>query len=561
MSCTTTSWRGLYAAALLCCLPGCATTTPPAPCAPCVCPATGAASPGAAVGAASAVVKPAGQGSPSTAQATEQVSLRIFAMSKCPYASQVENELVPLIDALGLALDLRLEYIVSEEQGKLNAMHGPAELKGNQVQLCAQQHYSTRRFAMFLACQNRTFKLIPDNWRQCAADLGLDQAALETCLTSGQGERLQRASMAQAKAVGAEGSPTIYVGDKLYKGGRTKLDLMRAICAAYSAQGRPAACAKLPQPVMVSLVALTDSRCKKCDVTSYITVLRGRLFPGLKARTVDYGTPEGKQLFRDAGLKRLPALLLEPGVEQAPKFKQVRRWLVRKGKYYALKVPANFDPTAEICDNKVDDTGNGKLDCADPTCRGKLVCRPQRRRQVDVFIMSQCPFAAKGVLAMKEVLANFPGKLRFNIHYIATLGQDGSFSALHGHSEVDENIRQLCAREHYGKRGRHLRYTMCRMQDYRSDDWKKCAVGGISARVIERCASGPQGKRLLARDIKLAQLLNISASPTWLANNRHRFSGVTAEAIKVAICKHNPGLKGCDKGLSDKADVKGSCGN
>lgn len=175
--------------------------------------------------------------------------------------------------------------------------------------------------------------------------------------------------------------------------------------------------------------------------------------------------------------------------------------------------------------------------------------------------MSQCPYAAAGLIAMKEVLKNFKGRLRFQINYIAEQKEDGTFKALHGQPEVDENIRQLCAKKHFGRRNRYLKYVWCRMETFRSDQWRTCAeTGGISAKVIERCASGPEGRRLLAANLKVAKQLKISGSPTWLINNRHKAIGITAEKIKTGVCKHNKRLVGCQNTLSDETSIpSGTC--
>jgi hypothetical protein len=160
---------------------------------------------------------------------------------------------------------------------------------------------------------------------------------------------------------------------------------------------------------------------------------------------------------------------------------------------------------------------------------------------------------------MREVLANFKGQLRFDVHYIVDENPDGTFRALHGASEVAENIRQLCAKQHYRKGDRYLQYLYCRAKDYTSSDWEACAKDGIAPAVIRGCADGSEGPRLLAADLKHAAALRIAASPTWLANNRHPFSGITAEAIKTAYCVHNR-HPGCANTLSDKAASSGACG-
>ncbi|MBN2529975.1 MAG: hypothetical protein JXR76_26530 [Deltaproteobacteria bacterium] len=113
----------------------------------------------------------------------------------------------------------------------------------------------------------------------------------------------------------------------------------------------------------------------------------------------------------------------------------MERWMHKAGPYYRVHVKANFDPAAEICDNQMDDTGNGQVDCDDITCEGTLICRPQSSKSLEVFVMSQCPFGA---------------------------------------------------------------------------------------------------------------------SPTWVANGRHLFHGITPNAIQENYCKKNPDLKGCAKPLPDE---------
>ena len=58
-----------------------------------------------------------------------------------------------------------------------------------------------------------------------------------------------------------------------------------------------------------------------------------------------------------------------------------------------------------------------------------------------------------------------------------------------------------------------------------------------------------------------AKDLGIGASPTWIVNNRHKFSGIDPETIRKNFCQHNPKTPNCDKTLSSKTNVKpGACG-
>ena len=493
------------------------------------------------------------KGKASAVKQGDRVKVEFYVMSKCPFGTQVEKAIKPVLDEIGDSVDFHLDYIVNEANGTFTALHGQPEVDGNILQLCAIKHYpNPREYMKFIECQNQSMRQIPTGWERCAEQAGLAKDKIDSCFKGEEGKTLLRASMKRAKDAKAQGSPTIYIGGESYQGGRSKNDFMRAICGQMKS-GKPDACAKIPEPVLVKATVLTDKRCKNCRVEGLQRTLKARFFPKLEIKTVDYSTPEGKKLYAKIGEKNLPLWLFEAGVEKAERYDQISRWMAAKGQYKLLNgMPRKFDPTAEICDNKQDDTGNGKVDCADETCKGTLACRTEQKNKLDVFVMSQCPFGVKAVNAMKEVLDNFGDKVAFDVHYIADKTGNG-FKALHGQPEVDENIRQLCAKKYYAKGNKYLDYIWCRNKDYRSNDWKGCASNGISADKLEKCASGAMGKKLLEEDIKVAKALSFGASPTWLANNRYKFSGIAAEQIKTNICRYNPGLPNCDKTLSSGA--------
>lgn len=512
--------------------------------------------------------QPVGPGGPVKAPgadktAAERVRVDLYVMSMCPYGVQAENAFAPLVEKLGPALDLRIEYIASEENGKIVSLHDEPEVKGNIAQLCAAKIAPDRGFRMIL-CQNRTPRDIPDNWEGCAKELGIDLAAMKRCYTTAEGQDLLRVSLKRAEAAKAEGSPTIKIAGRSYEGRRKGADLLRAICAEFQG-ARPAACAEAKPSPQVNVTLLSDSRCKPCgNIEKIVPQLKG-LFPNLRHTLVDYGTPAGKKLYQESGVKLLPAVLFDATLDGDSEGKQeLAQYLRPAGSYRQLLVGAKFDPTAEICDNAKDDNGDGKVDCADPQCKEQLVCRAETKKRLDVFVMSQCPYGVRALDSMKEVLKNFAGQgVAFQVHYIATAAGDG-FKSLHGQPEVDENIRGVCAMKHYGANLKYLDYIWCRNPKIADPDWKPCARNGIDPKVIEACSTGPEGKKLLRENIKLAEALGVDASPSWMANNKFPFSGIDAESIKTNLCKHNAGLKGCDKTLSGppaEGGGGGSCGN
>lgn len=323
--------------------------------------------------------------------------------------------------------------------------------------------------------------------------------------------------------------------------------------------GKGPAPPRLPDKAAVSEITLTvleDQRCtdRNCMTAPVIGKLQATL-KGLKVARCDWSTPECKQMFEKQGLKYLPAYLFDASIKNHPVYPKIERFLqsTPKGDMLALRFPAEFDPRAEICDNEKDDTGNGLVDCQDPDCKGKVICRKEIPRRLEVFTMSQCPYGTKALDSMGEVLDAFHRKIDFRIHYIASAQGDG-FKALHGQPEVDENIRELCAIKHYPKDYKYLEYIWCRNQNVKDSNWRACTgKNGIREEVIYKCSTGEEGKQLLREDIKMARELGIGASPTWLANNRFEFHAIPPEAIKQNFCKHNQGLKGCEKKLSSKS--------
>lgn len=494
----------------------------------------------------------------------ERVALDFHVMSQCPFGVQVENGIAPVLKKLGNAVDFKLHFIGKETApGKFTSMHGENEVKGNMVQLCAKQH-SPEKYMDIIGCMNKNMRAIPANFESCAKELKIDAAKINACVDGEEGKKLLSASFKVSNEKKAFGSPTIFLAGKKYSGGRRADDFMRAICNEFKKE-KPAECNNIPEPKVVNLTILTDKRCEQCNPDRTVSSLK-RFFPGLKEKVVDYSTEEGKKLYKtlsEKNHKLLPVFLFANNVAEDEGYARVKRYLVDFDKdSKVLRLGAKFDPTAEICDNKIDDDNNGKIDCKDEGCKDKLVCRTEKKNTLDVFVMSQCPYGVKALNSMKEVLDNFGNDIDFNVHFIANETAPGKFSALHGQPEVDENIRELCAIKHYNKNYKYMDYILCRNKNIRSNEWKSCAVNGIKASVIEKCSTGAEGKKLLSEDIKIANGLGIGASPTWLANNKFKFSGIAAEAIKQNVCKHNPGKKGCDKKLKSNVSApKGGCGS
>ncbi len=496
-------------------------------------------------------------------KAEKALDIDLYIMSQCPYGVQAMQSMAPVVKKFNGQVGLNVNFIGQKKpDGSLSSMHGEKEVKGDIDQLCAKE-INADAFLKFAECVNKNSRQIPANGEACAKEAGIDAAKFKACREGDQGKKLLSASFDVSKKKGASGSPTIFIGGESYRGGRSAQALEQFICQKYGESKKLDYCKNMEPPKEVKLTVITDKRCgAKCDSTRMIQSLKS-IFMGLKADVKDWNDPGVKDIAKAAGVTKLPALFFDKSVEEDKAgYDHMKRWLTKTGNFYIVKVRAEFDPTAEICDNKKDDTGNGKVDCDDETCANTLACRPETPKKIEVFVMSQCPFGKMAVNAMPEVLKAFKGDIDFDLNIIATQSGD-NITSMHGPKEVEEDIRWICAKEHYAKNNLFMNYVTCRASAGAADDWKKCATGPIKASVIEKCSTGEEGKKLLSENIKIANGLNIGASPTWLANGKTKFSGVTAKAIQDNFCKANAGLKGCEKPLSDDRKSKapaGSCG-
>ena len=493
----------------------------------------------------------AGKGGTSTSIKGEDGApkLELFVMSQCPYGTQAVNAVAEVKKQLGAAFALDIQYIGAGKEGSLSSMHGDNEVKGDLVQVCALEQAPDKALDM-MVCQNKNARAVATNWKDCAGELGIDTDKLASCMDGDHGQKLLAASFETARKRGADASPTIYLDGKPYEGGRRPRDIMRAVCGATKKDKAPAACKNIPTPPRVSAIFLSDTRCAECDIKPLEARLKSVL-TGLEVTHVDYNTDAGKALYKelaaaDTSFKYLPAILLGPEVEKdTDGYMEISRYLRPLGEYRELALGGKFDPTAEICSNDgVDDDGNGKSDCADPVCKSELTCRPAHPKQLDLFVMAQCPYGAKAMIATKELVDHFGSDVGLNVYFIGDT-VDGELKSLHGPDEVAEDIRERCAIARYKQPKKYMGYLACRSKDYKNADWQSCAKeAGLDPEVIQACADG-EGKKLVTDSFAVAEKMQIGSSPTFIVNNKRMFNAIAAGPLQKEFCTDNPKLAGC----------------
>lgn len=152
------------------------------------------------------------------------------------------------------------------------------------------------------------------------------------------------------------------------------------------------------------------------------------------------------------------------------------------------------------------------------TGNGVYVNRKPIPNQLEIFVMSQCPYGVQAeeriINAMK--LDKLPKNVNINIRYIAS--EDGnSFNSLHGSAEWEEDVRQLIIKKYYPQK--FWNYLEIRNKDYKSSLWDEAAEkAGINPKVFKKYWK--EGLEMLREEVKHGNEYNVNSSPTVIWEGR-----------------------------------------
>ncbi|MBW2988272.1 hypothetical protein DRJ48_03200 [Candidatus Woesearchaeota archaeon] len=269
----------------------------------------------------------------------------------------------------------------------------------------------------------------------------------------------------------------------------------------------------------LKMVVLNDRRCEECNIEPILESLK-KLFPNVNIEEVDYNSEQGKELYNSTGVKYLPAVLFEESVKDDRNFIQIQRYVKQAGDYLSLNIGSRFDPTAELCENGVDDDEDGKVDCDDEDCSSQYFCTKRAVPEVELFVMSYCPFGTQTEKGILPVLSLLGDKIDFKLRFVSY--------AMHGAKEVNENLLQYCIQKE--EPDKFLDYLECFLEAGNSTG---CFVkANIDQTKIDACKASTD------QEFKISE--NLNNRDLWLGGRFPRFD--------------------IDKDLNDKYGIRGSPG-
>jgi hypothetical protein len=172
--------------------------------------------------------------------------VELFVMSYCPYGTQIEKGILPVVKALGPTIDFDVKFVDY-------AMHGPKEVEENLRQYCIEKEYKDK-YVTYLGAF-----LAEGNAQNALTAAGLSASDISSCMQSTDTEFKLTATANDPQKVGwrgnfppfpiqsadntkygVQGSPTLVINGKEVSSARDAQSLMGAICGTFSS--KPAEC-------------------------------------------------------------------------------------------------------------------------------------------------------------------------------------------------------------------------------------------------------------------------------------------------------------------------------
>lgn len=167
------------------------------------------------------------QPAPTEVPKSDKPTTELFVMTHCPYGTQAEKGIIPVIEKMGNNANIKIRFVDY-------TMHGEKEDTETRVQVCIREEQS----AKYIPYLKEFLKASDTEAAKSAA--GINEVALEECISSGKGEEYYAEDSALSKQYGVKGSPTLVINGVQSNAGRAPSSYLTGICSAYN--NAPVAC-------------------------------------------------------------------------------------------------------------------------------------------------------------------------------------------------------------------------------------------------------------------------------------------------------------------------------
>ncbi|MBU0456523.1 MAG: thioredoxin domain-containing protein [Nanoarchaeota archaeon] len=171
---------------------------------------------------------------------SDKPKVELFVMSYCPYGTQIEKGIIPVVNELGDKIDFEIKFVNY-------AMHGKKELDEELMEYCIQKEYNNK-FIKYLS------KFLENGDSKEALNYaGLTEADISSCIKETDEkykitalfEDPQKSEWSGSfppfkvydednKKYGVQGSPTLVINGQQAQSGRDAQSILNLICGAFT---------------------------------------------------------------------------------------------------------------------------------------------------------------------------------------------------------------------------------------------------------------------------------------------------------------------------------------
>jgi predicted DsbA family dithiol-disulfide isomerase len=496
-----------------------------------------------------------------------KVDVAFYVMSQCPYGTQVEDGIAPVLNEFGENVNFKLNFIAAEQDGTFQSLHGPAEVTGDKIHLCVQKYYP-KELINFVVCQNKNVQNLEGTIDGCAKETGIDAEKVKTCYKGTEGTSLLSDSVKASQAVNAQGSPTMFINNQPYNGARDKNSFKRAICVGLNKHplcgdipacssdadctGQPGKIGTCQNPdkkdaecaykddVSISMTVLNAKDCASCDSTQLVSVLK-QVFLKMDVKEVEASSTEGKALIKKFGLEKAPAYVFSAGVDKTYAWSsnpRIQGAFKKSGENFVLL-----------------DEASGATYILDAAKRQEMeektgVKKGDNKPQIDFYVMSYCPYGNMAEEAVEPVYQLLKDNADFNPHYVIYSNYGGGgpsycldagnkYCSMHGIQELNQDIRELCVNKYMGIDS-YFKFVLAMNSKCTASNADKCWEQvakdlKLDTAKIKTCQQN-EGESLVAAELELNKLLGVQGSPTVFIEGQPFSGGRDAASFAQALC-------------------------
>ncbi|MDD5614110.1 MAG: hypothetical protein PHQ54_03445 [Candidatus Omnitrophica bacterium] len=161
----------------------------------------------------------------------------------------------------------------------------------------------------------------------------------------------------------------------------------------------------------------------------------------------------------------------------------------------------------------------------------ELIGREFKHGELGIFSMSLCPYGQKALVEAVGFIKKYNLPVDLKLYFIADY-KDGYFSSLHGIDEVEENIHQLLIQRYWPDKLYGYFLSINKISRFQ-------ALGELGIPYNKIDSLRKEGEALLKENIKTASGLDISASPTFLWQNKYIIAGLDKVMALLADFKED----------------------